>query len=90
MRMGDAGSRGRGRKNEAVSAFSVLRGRAADTVPARESHPGVFVSLACRHQGRRKIVSLSADGYSVVKVPVFSLSSLDQDVYMCYSVFMLS
>lgn len=88
MRMGDTGSWGRGRKNEAVSAFSVLRGRAAEPVPAREFHPGVLVSLACRHQGRRKIVSLSADGYSVVKVPVFSLSSLDRVVYACYAVFM--
>lgn len=76
--------------DEAVSAFSVLRGRAADTVPARDSHPGVFVSLACHQQGRRKIVSLSADGYSVVKVPVFSLSSLDRVVHVCYAVFMLS
>lgn len=88
MRMGDAGARGRGRVDEAVSAFSVLRGRAADTVPARDSDPGVLVSLACRRQGHRKIVSLSADGYSVVKVPVFSLSSLDRVVYACYAVFM--
>lgn len=88
MRMGDAGARGRGRENEAVSAFSVLRGRAAEPVPARDSHPGVFVSLTCRRQGRRKIVSLSTDGYSVVKVPVFSLSSLDRVVYACYAVFM--